>query len=48
MKELLIINLLEHTGQEIHATGFGESFLDTPPNKSDKRNNRQTGVHESL
>ena len=48
MQELLIINLLEHTGQEIHATGFGEAFLDTTPNKSNKRNNRQTGVHESL
>ena len=48
MEELLIIKLLENTGQEFHATGFGEAFLDTTPNKGDKRNNRQTGVHESL
>lgn len=48
MEELLIIKLLQHTGQEFHAIGFDEAFLDNTPNKGSKRNNRQTGVHESL
>lgn len=48
MEELLIIKLLQHTRARVSAIGFDEAFLDNTPNKGSKRNNRQTGVHESL